>query len=486
MNTTRKLITTVVILTLGALNGCGGGSDGADGPEQTAGIGRNGIAVGPISNFGSVVVNGVRYNTDAATFMVDDAVGSQSDLSVGHVVIVSGTIDDNGTTGTATSVTFDDLVKGPVASVDLIASSFIVLGQTVLVGPDSSFDDSFSPASLEGVSVGQIVEVSGQIDANGSIVATRIEPKPAGTQFEVHGVVANLDTTNLRFTLGNLTVDYSAAMIDDDFPGGQISEGDFVEAKGSSLGASGELIATIVDFETLTPNADDGDRVEIEGFITRFVSAVDFDVAGLPVTTNGNTIFEGGTAGDLGLNVKVEVEGDIDANGLLTATKVDIRRAKAVRTTANVDSVNAGANSLVVLGITVKVDALTRLEDKSDTEVDPLTLSAINAGDYLEIRGGEFPAGSGEILATILEREDPDTETILQGFVESISDPSYTVLGVTIVTNGATVFRDENDLVISSVEFFNRLAMNSLVKAEGTETTANSVTATEVEFEVEL
>jgi len=171
---------------------------------------------------------------------------------------------------------------------------------------------------------------------------------------------------------------------------------------------------------------------------------------------------------------------------LVTATKVDIRRAKAVRATANVDSVDAANNSLVVLGITVTVDELTRLEDKSDADVDPLTLSDINAGDYLEVRGDEFPAGSGGILATILEREDADTEADLQGFVETVSDPSYTVLGVTINTNGSTIFRDENDVVISSTDFFNRVAANSLVKAKGTEVSDTSITATEVEFEVEF
>ncbi len=490
MNALRFLLTTVFAVTL---LGCGGGG-GSDStpvitppppPPPSGGIGRNGIAFGPVSNFGSIVVNGVTYNTDAATFTINDAAGTQDDLRVGDVVTVKGTIDDNGTTGTADTVSFDDLVKGPVDSIDTAGNSLVVLGQTVLVSPDTSFDDSFSPASLDGVSVGQIVEVSGQIDANDNIVATRIEPKPAGTQFEVHGTVSALDAAQMQFALRGLIVDFSGATLDN-FPSGQISNGDFVEAKGSSLGAAGELVATRVELESIVPGANAGDRVEVEGFITRFVSSTDFDVASIPVTTNASTVFEGGVAADLGLNVKVEVEGDIDANGLVTATKVDIRRAKAVRATANVDSVDSANNSLVVLGITVTVDALTRLEDKSNADVDPLNIADINVGDYIEVRGGELPAGSGDILATILEREDPDTEAILQGFVETVSDPSYTVLGVTINTNGGTVFRDENDVAISASDFFSRVAVNSLVKAEGSEDTATSITATEVEFELEF
>ena len=90
------------------------------------------------------------------------------------------------------------------------------------------------------------------------------------------------------------------------------------------------------------------------------------------------------------------------------------------------------------------------------------------------------------ILATIFERDDPDTETILQGFVETISDPSFVILGVTIETNGATVFRDVNDVVISSADFFGQVAPNSLVKAEGSEVSDSTISATEVEFELEL
>lgn len=473
-----------------ALAACGGGGNGgtqpgSNPPPPVGGIGRTGLAVGPITNFGSVVVNGVRYETGNAVFTVNDSAGTQDDLRVGQVVTIKGTIDNNGTTGTANEVNFDDNVKGPIQSIDLAANQMIVLGQTVLIGAETSFDDNISPRSLDGLNVGDIVEISGQVDAAGNIVATRVELKPAGTPFEVHGIVSGLDTANFRFNINALLVDYSAATLDN-FPGGVISDGDFVEAKGTALGGAGELLATRVELETPLQGGAAGDRLEIEGFITRFVSAQDFDVGGFPVTTSASTVFEGGSANDLGLNIKVEAEGDLNSNGVLVATKIDIRRAKAVRATATVDSVSTANSSLVMLGITVTVDALTRLEDKSNADVRPLTLADLNTGDYLEVRGDESPAGSGRIRATILERDDPDTETILQGFITAVSDPQFTILGVTIVTNGGTVFRDVNDNVISSTEFFNQAAINSLVKAKGIESSATTITAQEVEFELQL
>lgn len=481
----KTVLSLIASLSLTLLAACGGGSGGQGGnnPPPAGGIVRTGAAVGPISNFGSVFVNGVRFSTTGATISVDDAPGIESDLRVGDVVRISGRFDDNLTTGTATSVTFDDNVEGPVQSINAAANSLVVLGQTVRIGADTSFDDNIQPASLAGLVVGNIVEVSGLVMADGGIAATRIEKKPAGGLFEVHGTIAGLDPVNRRFNLNALVVDYSAAQLDN-FPGGQIANGQAVEAKGSTLGNNGELRATRVEFEGAQAPGAAGDRIEIEGFITRFASAQDFDVSGVPVTTGGSTVFEGGTAADLGLNVKVEVEGNLSAGGAVAATKVSIRRATALRVTALVDSVNSGAGSLVLLGITVRLDALTRLEDKSSAQVRPLTLSALNAGDYLEVRGSELPAGSGSILAAIVERDNPDTETILQGFVTAVTNPSFTILGVTVQTNASTQFRDTDDSPILAAQFFSRAAAGTLVKAKGVESSATVIIADEVELEL--
>ena len=331
---------------LASISACGGssydnGSAPPPAPPPVGGIGRTGIAMGPVTTFGSIVVNGVHYDTASATFSDDGNSSMESDLKVGQIVLVQGSIDDNLSTGTADTVAFDDAVTGPVDSIDTALNQLVVLGQTVLVRPSTSFDNNIAPASLEGLAVSDLVEVSGFFTATGLIEATRIEKKPAGTQFEVHGIVSNLNAANFTFSIGSLPVDYSAALLDN-FPGGQISDDDFVEAKGMGVGAGGELIATKVELENLGVTADEGTHVEVEGFITRFDSVSDFDVAGFPVITDGGTIYEGGVAADLGLNVKVEVEGDLNANGVLVADKVDIRRGKAVRATALVDSVDVG------------------------------------------------------------------------------------------------------------------------------------------------
>lgn len=469
-----KSLTLFTLILSATMAACGGSG------EQVAGIDARGnppraavVSKGTIAGFGSIIVNGVRYDTANATIDADGNPGIQADLKVGQVVIVHGTLDDGGQTGVADTVAFDDLVEGPVSAIDSVAGTITVLGQLVIIDADTSFDDSISPASIDGLAIDDIVEVSGFFLADGSISATRIEDKPAGSDFEVTGPVSNLTATT--FQLNNLVVDYSAAQLDD-FPGGSPQEGQLVEARGNSIGGAGELIATRVEFKGNDLGADDGDRVEVEGFITRFVSATDFDVEGIPVTTTGTTTYENGTSADLAINRKVEVEGVIDANGLITATKIEIKLSNFIRIEGMVETLAAA--SVTLFGIEINVNNLTRYEDKSSADLETFGLADINVGDYLETRGYEDASG---VVATRLEREDFDGEVAIRAFVDSVSEPNFTIRGVMIETNGSTTFRDLNDLPISATEFFAQ-AMGSLAEAVGTPSNGGII-ADEVELE---
>jgi hypothetical protein len=484
-------VTAAIVMSCGG--GGGGGVAGGGGTEP--GIDRLGVASGVVSGFGSIFVNGVEFDTDSAEFEVDDdSVSSgQDDLNVGDTVIV--TFDPDVAGNVAQTVFSDDAVEGPVDSIDLAGGQLVVAGQTVLVDAATSFDDSIPTASLAGLTVGDFVEVNGLFDSNGDIRATRIELSDG--EVEVHGVIELLDTDAQTFSINDLVVDYGTmpAVIDDNFRGGMFANGDFAEVKGTSFGAGGELLATKVEAEGLGLAAGDGPdfdafdevHVELEGFITRFASVTDFDVSGFPVRTNSDTVFEGGSTGDLALNVKVEVEGDLNGNNVLVADKVDIRRANDLRVTALVDEVDPDAKTLVVLGITVRVDELTRIEDKSDADREPFSLGHINVNDYVEVRGGADASGGAGIVASLLEREDPPDvlgeETELRGFVDAVAQPSLTVAGVIIDTNAQTVFRDASDNVISAAVFFDGVEEGELVDVDGTEGPGNTILAEELELE---
>ncbi len=469
----RKILSATFVAAF-CLVGCGGGG----GADPVAGIDRTGsptTVYGAVTTFGSVVVNGVRYDTSRAQFTIDGNSGTQDDLSVGDVVLVKGTLDAGGTTGVATTVVFDDAVEGPIGSIDVLAGTFVVLGQTVRVGPDTSFDVSLAARSLAELVPGVTVEVSGFVQGDGSIRATRIESKVAGT-LELTGLVSDLNAAARTFRINAQPVDYSAVLQLENFPANGIADGQLVEVKGTAL-LGGALRATRVEYEGGNFAGASGERREIEGFITRFGSASDFDVAGVRVTTSISTVVQGA----VGLNVKVEVEGALNASGVLVATRIEVRSSSVVRIVALVDSVNAAAASFATLGVTVKIDSLTRLEDKTSQDVRPFTLTSLVAGNYVEVRGVESPLG-GEVLASLVERDDPEAASELQGFVQTVAPPStFAILGVQVSTTAAQ-FRDASGGTISAAQFYAALGGGDLVKVTGQEVGDRAIQATEVEL----
>ena len=431
-------LTLFLAATLAVLSACGGGgSSSTPGSTPAAADSAAVVSSGAITGFGSVHLNGEHFLTNGTAFSIHGQSGTQGDLKVGHFITVHGHKDGQGNS-IADRIDFDDLVKGPITSIDATAATLLVLGQTVVVDADTSFDDSIPGAAFAGLAAGNIVEVSGSRRADGAILATRIELKPAGTAFEVTGTASSVDTATHRFNIGTLVVDYTSAAVQD-FTAGQPANGDVIEAKGTTVTA-GVLIATRIERKRADDGASAGEREELEGLVTRFVSATDFDVSSKAVTTNASTVYEGGAVTDLALNVKVEVEGSVDTSGVLVARKVQFKRSGSARIAARVDSVNVAANTLVVLGIDVTVNSSTRVEDKGDQRVAMFNLSNLAAGDWVEVRGAELPAGSNDVIATRLERRKADNDVRLRGVVDSVTGAAISILGVTVETNGSTRF----------------------------------------------
>jgi hypothetical protein len=453
-------------IVLGALAalvaaGCGGGS-GSD--ATVAGIDRGGVTIaqGPINGFGSVIVNGVHYSTSGATITIDDQPGTESDLRVGQVVRVEGTLDASGTTGTAKKITYNDDVEGPVQSIDLAASRLIVLGQTVQVSAATSFGDSIVPRGLDGLRTGDRVEVSGLVSSAGVIAATRIERKSASASVEAKGMASAVDTAARRLRINQLLVDYSSAQLSG-FTSGQPANGDVVEANGPVNG-SGVLVATRLEKRSSSLPGTTEDKAELEGLVTRFASAADFDVAGQRVTTTAATQYEGGTAASLAADASVKVSGGFDSSGRIIAQKIEFRQSSNLELSGRVDSVNAAANTLTVLGQPVRTSTQTRFEDKSAAQLQRFSLADLRVGDFVEVRGYR---DGGTFVASLLQREDTAAGVEVKGPATAVSPPNFTVAGVAVTTNASTEFRDKSSGSITAAAFF-AAAPGREVKVRGT------------------
>jgi hypothetical protein len=469
-------------LVLGLVVACGGGGGGV------AGIDRLGVTTGTINGFGSIIVNGIEYETDGASFDIDDGPGSQSDLKVGQQVTIQWDSSDDGVTRSSQSVSYDDTLEGPISSIDLAGQALVVLGQVVIVDAATSFDDEISPRDLTGLLVDDVIEVSGLIDGNGAIRATRIDFSDDVADFEVRGIVESLDTLDRTFIINGLLVDYSEVIN----PPPAVANGLFVEVGGDSFDA-GTLFATRVEIEDDgISGADDGDDGEVEGYITDFVSATNFAVSGVPVTTNGQTTYEHGVVGDLAVNIKVEVEGEVNSSGVLVARKIEFKSGDDDddgdddsidgRVAGNVTAVNPVAGTLAIAGVTVTVTAETRFEDQTGVAGQSFGLADITVGNYVEVRGD--PGTGATLTAVIVERDDPSTEGRLRGAATAVNAiaQTLTVLGVPVTTDVGTEYRDADDNPIGAVAFFAAISSGSEVQVQFTQT-GGAIVADELELE---
>lgn len=469
----------VGLLLPGGLS-CGGGGSHGGGTLAGGGIIGTGSATGAITGFGSVIVNGVRFGTAGSAITLDGAAGAEGDLDVGMVVRVDGTVNADGT-GAATRIEFEDLLEGPVDSVNATAGTFAALGQTVSTDDSTVFDGT----SLAALAAGQVVEVSGLVDAAGSLRATRVELKqaavPGVTELELKGVVGNFNAGNATFRLQNLTVNFSGAQLLNAPPGG-LADGLTVEVMSRTPPANGTLNALQVEVETPDPAPSAGTWLEIEGFVTRFASGVDFDVDGQAARTDAQTRFDRGTAADLAQNAKVEVEGTVGSDGILAAGKVSFRREPDIRIEADVQAVDAAGGTLALLGVAVAIDAQTQIEDGSSAALRPFSLAGVNAGDRVEVRAYRDPA-TGAVIAARVERRDPAPGVVVRGPVDSVSAPSVVILGLTVQTGGATAYEDDNDNPISGATFFGAVQAGTVVEASGALQSGNTILASEMELE---
>jgi len=446
---TVGLIATVLIAACGGYGGGSGNSYMPPPPPPHAAPAS--VTTGPVTGFGSVHLNGLRFDTTHATINIDGQSGTQNGLHVGHVIEVRGHHDSTSNTDVADEIEFRNNVRGAVSAVNLTAQTLVVLGQTVDVTADTSFDDDISPASLNGIAVGDAIEVSGMAAADGSIQATRIERGAAGASLQVIGTASATDPTAKTLRINALVVDFSAATLAD-FPASGPKDGDLVEATGTSLNSAGALKAARLELRTgkeMRPDADA--EAQIEGLITRFASATDFDVAGQAVTTTASTQFEGGTAADLALSVRVEVEGSVNTSGVLTADKVHIRPAAQTRIFAQADSADANAGTITLLGNVVSVNAMTRFEDHGSQKTATFSLADVRAGDWLEIRATGSTGGT--LTATRLDRRQAQDSVRLTGAVSSAAPPDFMILSTQVATTAATQFNHG----LNATTFFNGL-----------------------------
>lgn len=511
-------------LGLSALVACGGGgSNDVAQPQSSTPSSSTPAPVavtsaGVITGFGSVYVNGARYDTSEAEVEFEDAgVRTEDDLRLGMRIRIEGTRE--GESRRAERIHVDDDLRGPVTAVAPDADApglgtFTVARQLATVDGNTVFDDDIGDANQDGTidlrdldpAFGNVVvKVSGFPTASG-LLATRVErANPAGSggpneaEVEVKGFVGELDEMGGTFVIRDLAVRYGQDDLDtEDFPDGRLSGDLFVEVKGNLL-ADGTLDAVRIEREDdLAENHEPEDEFEIEGVL----QAIDTESSPNTVTINGMTIAVGDASPLAGSEGRqVEIKGSFDDDGVLVLAAddsgVNFKREDTVRIEDRVETVGTGS-FFTRLGLEITPTGNSRIEDSLLDDGDRLTpagfLSRIANGDYIEARG--FPADTGSSVTWTRIERDKDNEVgcRLRGPVhaDSNEDPFFTIQGVTVDTGRITSnggFRDANDAAIGREAFFRQLSAGAIVQVRSVDASEGCsdglLIAEEVEFELD-
>lgn len=479
--TSSKLYGVFALCAAVALGACGGDANppdsGEEGPAEPTDETPY-VVLGVVSQAAPLTVGGTTFATASAAVRIDDVPSTLDALSRGMIVEVRAKNEDG--VMKAVEIEVEHALRGEVSGRG--DDSLFVDGHEVEIEHGTEFEDE--GLHLEHIAEGERVRVSGFTVATGAIRATRIDrDHDAAEDFEIKGFVARLSpgtptTFELEAAPGGALL-YRVTLATGVELAADIQNGSLVEVRSLGTPHDGALTALAVKREDHFERHGHAE-MEIEGIVVSGDASL-FVIAGQRVRTDGSTLFENGTAGEVRPGLKLEAEGRLDDDGVLAARKVSFRNLVRLQGTASdVDATDARTGSFRLLGLTVVVDARTELDlgagGLADLGANPVEVRGYAGRDALVV-----------VATRIVERND--RRLVLQGPVTAKDAAAGTlvILGLTVQTGARTEYRDMNDSPLAATDFFAAIVPGTtVVKARGDDASSLSggtLFARQVEFE---
>ena len=476
----RISITLAAMLLASALLGScsSGGSSG--GSDTSAGIGGTGIVYGRITAFGSIWVNGRRFDVDNSEIIVDGEMLTEDDLAIGMVVRLD--VDTkNGMFGSAaTQVIFDDAIQGPVnGSPTEVGGAGSGVKLLDIFGFEVKIDATrtlYSGTSYDDIGDGDVLEISGFPASETQIVATYVRKTgeltdPPPIEVELRGTIEN-NVPGTSFEINGVTINYVGA-IRIDVDGGQPEDGMFVEVEGTFMSHTLVNAREIEqEDETFGDNVDD---ISLHGIVSGYdatgAGLGEFFVNGQRVDASSAELEPENLDSLMQNGLEVEVEGEI-VNGVLIAEELELREGDS-EVRATVVSKDPGGSFVVAFPVgtvTITTSGLTVFEDESAVPIANFSFDTLAVGHFVEVEGIEVEGiGTADTLsAQVVKRREPN-DTKLQGAVDAI-DPlvSITILGITYPMDPAAVYEEG---AMTAAQFFHpsNLKLGDIVELEDDE-----------------
>lgn len=304
------------------LAACGGGGSGLPPlptlpppvPNPSALPAGDLITFGPLSTGSSFSIADVVFEPATAQVTVNEQPGSLPQLQTGHLVAMVGSTDTSGRS-TAEELHFNANLIGNVDSVDVNANTVVVMGQTIRV-----VDASVLTTPLSNFTRGEVVQVSGYANDDGTTVAARIDYSVSNAELRLIGQVTALDSANFRFSINNLDVDYSRALMIDT-PDGDVTSGMEVLITGARSPDGTFRVQSLTHFDRDLSDFI-GAHVRGEGRITAAASGADFSLNSFPVVMGGQRDYRQGSADDIIVGAEVRIEGEILSDATVQVHRV--------------------------------------------------------------------------------------------------------------------------------------------------------------------
>jgi Domain of unknown function (DUF5666) len=387
----RRAVVLAIAGVVAELAGCGGGG------TDTAGLSSGGtgsFTSGTITGFGSIIVNGIRYDDSAATIVSDeDSIADQSALQIGVVVVIEGSAINPARTptdlpfATANRITYGSEWLGPVSNVVRSGASntFEMLGNTVDVLASTVF--SGSATQMSELSSNHYAEVYGYVDqSTGHLQASRIEVTTIRpTTYKLGGAIDQV--LSMTAKLGQTRIAWGDASV----LSADMANGASVHATLNTTPSGAVYTATRIRVLTSPLMKITDDKVykaEIKGSVTDYKSNAQFTVKGIPVDASQARV-----SGSLRLGAQVEVKGTVKS-GLLTATEVSVETVEKVESKeyefiGYISNLNAQAQTFVLKELTFDYDSNTEnksiLNNKRITEMKVKVKAKRTNGRWLAI-----------------------------------------------------------------------------------------------------
>lgn len=419
------------------------------GSESDGGVGSGGTGVEPpsrtlgtVNGFGSVFIDGVRYDDSQVPALREDEPGHEvvADVQLGDSVEV-----DRTEAGVLTRLHVNATLTGVVSSIDAATGTLQVLGQSVYLnanparGPVTLYSGYLGADKIR---EGDAIELHGLILRRpGSYIvqATRVQHLAAVPKYlKASGLVSEVQ--NGRFTLAGLQIDATAATT---LPaGGAVSNGKVASVMlpaASLVAQAGHLQAHATQVRIRTPG-DMGAEVVMSGALSNL------NTAKLHFCLGGYQVNFGGLSGGPGHPPLVEgsyvrVRGRVLPDGNVQALEVTLRNGMnepEAELKGNVSKYSYTAHTFDVRGVTV---------DASQARYDGCKPS-MDAGQYVWVTGALN--ATGVTAAQVVCYAEPNDATVTREGAVGAVDLAANCLVLTLADGRTVTVRWSSSTYFSS------------------------------------